>query len=68
MQTPKIYTLADGKYTVVKHDNGRLEAFRYGEPWRDLTGDHLIASLLYKVDDLTVETERLSLLSNRTSP
>lgn len=38
--------LLDGKYTIVDHGDGRVEALRYDEPWRDLTGDHLIAALL----------------------
>ena len=34
------------KYTVVfDEDTGRLSAERYGEPWRDLTGDHLVYNL-----------------------
>ena len=32
----------EGKYTVVFHENGKLEALRYDEPWRDLSGDNLI--------------------------
>jgi hypothetical protein len=31
----------DGKYTVVIAE-GKLSALRYGEPWRDLTGDNLV--------------------------
>lgn len=34
--------LEDGKYTVVLHENGRLEALRHGEPWRELSGDNLV--------------------------
>lgn len=29
------------KYTVVI-DDGKLSALRYGEPWRDLSGDNLV--------------------------
>ena len=35
----------DGKYTVQIGDDGSLKALRYGEPWRDLTGDKLIYCL-----------------------
>lgn len=38
--------LEGGKYTLIQHDDGRMECLRYGEPWRDLTGDHLVAALL----------------------
>lgn len=41
-------TIADGKYTV-QYDNGRLTALRYGEPWRDLTGDNLIYWLMVEL-------------------
>jgi len=42
----KLTTLDGGKYTVVQHSDGRLEALRYGETWRDLTGDNLFLALL----------------------
>lgn len=33
--------LAEGKYTYI-NDEGAQRALRYGEEWRDLTGDNLI--------------------------
>lgn len=45
-------TLADGKYTVIQYDDGRLCALRYGEPWRDLTGDKLVLALAQEVERL----------------
>lgn len=45
-------TVYDGKYTI-KHENGRnLRAERYGEPWRDLTGDGLILAMAYEIEEL----------------
>lgn len=41
----------DGKYTVVLGDVGELSALRYGEPWRDLTGDNLIYFLALELDE-----------------
>ena len=38
-------SLEGGKYEIIDHEDGRLEARRYGEPWRDLTGDKLVHSL-----------------------
>lgn len=35
----------DGKYTLIAYKDGGLEAFRYGEKWRDLTGDGLVFQL-----------------------
>jgi hypothetical protein len=45
-------TLEDGKYTVIQNPNGSLEALRYGEKWRDCTGDKLILSLAQEVENL----------------
>lgn len=36
--------LADGKYTYIFED-GKQYALRYGEPWRDLTGDKFVYCL-----------------------
>ena len=41
-----------GKYTLVLHPDGRQEAFRYGEPWRELTGDHLIHHMAQRILEL----------------
>lgn len=54
------YTYADGKYTVI-NNNGNLSALRYGEPWRDLTGDNLVYWML-------VETLRLAAPPSQTEP
>lgn len=35
----------NGKYTVIA-DQGKLTALRYGEPWRELTGDNLVHCML----------------------
>jgi len=43
-------TLENGKYTLIRHEDGRMEALRYGEKWRDLTGDKLIAALVGAID------------------
>lgn len=45
-------TVADGKYTV-EHTNGtNFKAYRYGEEWRDLTGDGLVLALVQKIEEL----------------
>lgn len=44
--------LDDGKYTVV-HDSGTgLHALRYGEHWRDMTGDGLVLAMAQEIEDL----------------
>lgn len=52
--------VADGKYTVVIEDNGDLYALRYGERWRDFTGDKLIYCLAAELQ------EARDALANRT--
>lgn len=49
MPETKIYILEDGKYTI-ECCGGSMKALRYGEPWRDLTGDKLIGALLDELD------------------
>lgn len=46
-------TLDNGKYTLIRHEDGRMEALRYGEKWRDLTGDNLVAALAERIDHLS---------------
>lgn len=44
--------LRDGKYELVCAENGgKMYALRYGEPWRDLVGDNLIAALAERIQD-----------------
>lgn len=40
-----------GKYTVVFRASGKLEAHRYGQQWRDLTGDNLVYHLALELDE-----------------
>ena len=46
------HTFDNGKYTVVFHDSGKMEAFRYGVPWRNLTGDGMVLAMLQDFDFL----------------
>lgn len=41
-----------GKYTVIS-ENGRQQALRHGEPWRDLTGDNLVYWMMVEIQVLT---------------
>lgn len=40
-----------GKYTLIL-DQGRLTALRYGEPWRDVTGDSLVYWMMCEIREL----------------
>jgi hypothetical protein len=46
--------LDDGKYILTDED-GPLKALRYGEEWRDLTGDKMVSSLCYEIEQLRRE-------------
>lgn len=52
-------TFADGKYTVV-YDQGHLTALRYGETWRDLSGDNLIYWMLVEAIKYKAQSSRLT--------
>lgn len=52
-----ILYLEDRKYAVVS-EGGIIRALRYGEPWRDLTGDNLVAALVSKINDLQDELSK----------
>lgn len=45
-------TLEDGKYKLEHDGTGYLRALRYGEPWRDLTGDKLMLALVQRIEEL----------------
>ena len=44
--------ICSGKYTVIIDDNNKFHALRFGEEWRDLTGDGLIMAMLYEIIEL----------------
>jgi hypothetical protein len=52
--------LSEGKYTVILNDMPHeFKALRYGEEWRDLTGDGMILSMFFKILELQAEVEKL---------
>lgn len=55
----KNLVLADGKYEIVFSSKGEYpeKALRYGEEWRDLIGDNLIAELCHMIDELKANNE-----------
>lgn len=48
----ELTSLENGKYVVRRHDDGRLDALRYGGTWRDLTGDKLVLALVQRIEEL----------------
>lgn len=51
--------LLGGQYTYIRYKNGGQEALRYGDKWRNLTGDGFVYSLGAKVEELAAELERV---------
>jgi hypothetical protein len=59
--------LGEGKYTYILHDDGRQEALRYGEPWRDLVGDNLVFHLGSTIETLQARVKELEKLAGLNS-
>lgn len=52
-------TLENGKYThVFDNTTGQQTILRYGEFWRDETGDGFILAMAQKIEDLRKELEQ----------
>jgi hypothetical protein len=47
------FTICNGKYTYVLDENYKQYVLRYGEEWRDLTGDNFVCALAGVVEELT---------------
>lgn len=50
--------IAEGKYTLL-FDKGEMQALRYGEPWRDITGDNLIYWMWVEIETLKDKIEKM---------
>lgn len=58
-------SICDGKYTIVQEPDGHTKVLRYGDEWRDVTGDNVIGGLAY---ELTAANERIKRLEEALSP
>jgi hypothetical protein len=48
----------DGKYEV-SHENGlNLKVLRYGEEWRDLSGDGFVLALVQRIEELEEQVKK----------
>lgn len=55
---PTQLDICDGKYTVIiDMQTGQAECLRYGEKWRDLTGDKMVLALFDTIVDLQGELD-----------
>lgn len=52
-------TVDGGKYFVYQTSEGSLKALRYGEQWRDLTGDNLVFHLMVELVEAREKLEKI---------
>ena len=60
VSTGYLWESPDGKYALRKSKDGVLWADRYGEPWRNLVGDNLIAAMLYTIEELSSDNGKVN--------
>jgi len=52
-------SICDGKYTVIQEPTGETRVLRYGEEWRDVTGDNVIGGLAWELQESRKRIKRL---------
>ena len=55
----ELLTICDGKYTVIQEPTGETRVLRYGEEWRDVTGDNVICGLAWELQESRKRSKRL---------
>lgn len=58
-------SICDGKYTVIQAPTGTTRVLRYGEEWRDVTGDNVIGGLAWELQEARDRIKRLEEDSQR---
>lgn len=51
--------ICDGKYAIIQDESGNTNVLRYGEGWRNVTGDNVILGAAYEIDKLREHIKRL---------
>ena len=57
-------SICDGKYTVIQAPTGTTRVLRYGEEWRDVTGDNVIGGLAWELQEARDRIKRLEAVVN----
>ena len=52
-------SICDGKYTVIQAPTGTTRVLRYGEEWRDVTGDNVIGGLAWELQEARDRIKRM---------
>ena len=58
-------SICDGKYTVIQAPTGTTRVLRYGEEWRDVTGDNVIGGLAWELQEARDRIKRLEEAGDR---
>ena len=58
-------SICDGKYTVIQAPTGTTRVLRYGEEWRDVTGDNVIGGLAWELQEARERIKQLEESENR---
>ena len=51
--------ICDGKYAIIQDESGSTNVLRYGEGWRNVTGDNVILGAAYEIQKLQDRIKRL---------
>ena len=52
-------SICDGKYIIIQAPTGTTRVLRYGEEWRDVTGDNVIGGLAWELQEARDRIKRL---------
>ena len=52
-------SICDGKYIIIQAPTGTTRVLRYGEEWRDVTGDNVIGGLAWELQEANERIKRL---------
>jgi len=58
--------VGDGKYTIeLTPSPHKFKALRYGEEWRDLTGDGMVLAMFHRIQELEEELKEAKDINNK---
>jgi hypothetical protein len=58
-------SICDGKYIIIQAPTGTTRVLRYGEEWRDVTGDNVIGGLAWELQEARERIKQLEESENR---
>lgn len=61
-------SICDGKYIIIQAPTGTTRVLRYGEEWRDVTGDNVIGGLAWELQEARDRIKRLEEAGDKMFP